>query len=99
MLLETLAQALPQAQRLHWRAGVDIGQIRSDSRQVAPGDLFVAVPGVAVDGHRYAPAAIARGAAALVLEHEVEGGGDIPTLVVPNSREALALRRAAEGRG
>jgi len=95
MLLDDLARALPSAQRLHWRASVDIAQIRADSRQVTPGDLFVAVPGVAVDGHRYAVAAVERGAAALVLEHEVEGCEGIATLLVPDSREALAWLHAA----
>ncbi|MEN6478739.1 MAG: UDP-N-acetylmuramoyl-L-alanyl-D-glutamate--2,6-diaminopimelate ligase [Anaerolineales bacterium] len=95
MLLDTLVLALPQARKLHWREGVDIVGIRADSREVAPGDLFVAVSGVAVDGHRYTAAAVAHGAVALVLEHEVEGCGDIPTLLVPNSREALAWLHAA----
>jgi len=94
MLLEDLARALPQARRLHWCDGVVIGQLRSDSRQVTPGDLFIAVPGVAVDGHRYAPAAVAQGAAALVLEREVEGCEGTPTLLVPDSREALAWLHA-----
>jgi UDP-N-acetylmuramoyl-L-alanyl-D-glutamate--2,6-diaminopimelate ligase len=95
MLLDDLARALPQAQRLHWREGVAIGQLRSDSRLVTPGDLFIAVPGVAVDGHRYAAAAVARGAAALVLERAVEGCEGVPTLLVPDSREALAWLHAA----
>ena len=67
-----------------------IGKLRSDSRQVTPGDLFVAVPGVAVDGHRYAAAALARGAAALVLEREVEGCEGCPRCSSPIRREALA---------
>ncbi len=95
MLLDDLASALPRAQRLHWRKGIGIEQIRDDSRQVQRGDLFVAVPGVYVDGHQYAGAAVARGAAALVLEHEVEGLVEVPTLLVPDSREALAWLHAA----
>ncbi|MBM7867516.1 UDP-N-acetylmuramoyl-tripeptide--D-alanyl-D-alanine ligase [Heliobacterium gestii] len=38
-----------------------------DSRQVAPGDVFFALPGEKVDGHDYVPAALAAGAAAAVV--------------------------------
>ena len=46
----------------------DITLITDDSRKVEPGALFVAYPGVSVDGHRFIPDAIARGAAAIVGE-------------------------------
>ncbi len=39
-----------------------------DSRRVGPGDLFVALPGERVDGHRFVAEALAAGAAALVRE-------------------------------
>ena len=38
-----------------------------DNRQVAPGTLFFCVPGFTRDGHDFAPDAVARGAAALVV--------------------------------
>ena len=44
------------------------GQLRSDSRSVMPGDAFFAYPGERSDGRAYASQALARGAAALVLE-------------------------------
>ncbi|HHX64582.1 MAG TPA: hypothetical protein GX702_06805, partial [Chloroflexi bacterium] len=43
-----IVQALPHAELHHWRP-LQVGQIVCDSRRVAPGDLFVAVPGVSVD--------------------------------------------------
>jgi UDP-N-acetylmuramoyl-L-alanyl-D-glutamate--2,6-diaminopimelate ligase len=92
--IDQLVAALPQATRHNWRP-LEIHAIASDSRQVAPGDLFVAVPGVAVDGHRFVGAALAAGAAACVVEHmlpELEG---VPTAVVPNAREALGWLYAA----
>ncbi len=95
MLLDELIWALPRCQKLHWRPGLAVRQLQSDSRQVAPGDLFIAVPGVSVDGHRFAAGAVQRGAVALVLEHEVAGCEGVPTLLVPNSREALAWLHAA----
>ena len=36
---------------------MEIGGISYDSRQVSPGDLFVAVTGYAADGHRFIPMA------------------------------------------
>ncbi len=92
--LDPLIEALPAATRLHWHP-LEIAKITTDSRQVAPGDLFVAVPGVNVDGHRYIPAALQAGAVACVVQHvtpELEG---LPTVVVPDSREALAHLMAA----
>ncbi len=46
--------------------------ITDDSRQVKPGALFVAYPGVSVDGHRFIGEAIARGAVAIVGEIEID---------------------------
>jgi UDP-N-acetylmuramoyl-L-alanyl-D-glutamate--2,6-diaminopimelate ligase len=46
-----------------------IAAIAFDSRKVAPGTLFAALPGTTVDGHAYIPAAIERGATAILCEH------------------------------
>jgi UDP-N-acetylmuramoyl-L-alanyl-D-glutamate--2,6-diaminopimelate ligase len=89
-----IVQALPHAELHHWRP-LQVGQIVCDSRRVAPGDLFVAVPGVSVDGHRYVPDALRAGAVACVVERmlpELEG---VPVAVVPDAREALAHLHAA----
>jgi UDP-N-acetylmuramoyl-L-alanyl-D-glutamate--2,6-diaminopimelate ligase len=52
----------------HWRALVDldIAGITADSRQVVPGDLFVALPGARMDGRRFIADAVARGAIAVL---------------------------------
>ena len=42
--------------------------LRTDSRQVRPGDAFIAWPGYAVDGRQYVAAALAAGAAACLVE-------------------------------
>ena len=46
------------------------GALRTDSRQVQPGDGFIAWPGLATDGRRFVPQALAAGAAACLVEAE-----------------------------
>ena len=44
--------------------------LRTDSRQVQPGDAFIAWPGYGTDGRRFVAAALAAGAAACLVEAE-----------------------------
>lgn len=60
-----------------------------DSRHVAQGDLFFCISGTAEDGHRYAEQAVQAGAAALVVERELEL--PVPQLIVKSARHALAV--------
>ena len=60
----------------------------SDSRQVQPGDVFVAVSGTQVDGHDYLDKALANGARFVVTQRPVEGVGSI---VVEDSAKSLGL--------
>lgn len=94
MKLTNLVAALPEA-RLQAEADVEVSGIAHDSRLVQPGDIFVAIRGLTTDGHRYIPEAIERGAVAVVVDREPEGSPGIPFVVVPNSRQALALLSAA----
>jgi UDP-N-acetylmuramoyl-L-alanyl-D-glutamate--2,6-diaminopimelate ligase len=64
-----------------------------DSRQVTPGALFAALRGADLDGHDYLAPAIERGASALLVEQPINA--DIPQIVAPNSRQALAGVAAA----
>src|SRR6185503_7768527 len=57
-----------------------------DSRKPEPGGLFVACAGEHVDGHDFAAAAVRAGAAAVLATRPV----DVPSVVVPDVREALA---------
>ncbi len=56
-----------------------------DSRDVQPGDLFVAMPGTTTDGHRFVAAAMASGAAAALVSQPVDG----PHVLVSDVSEAL----------
>ncbi len=55
-----------EARILHGEASTEISAITSDSRKVAPGSLFIAVKGFAVDGHDYIDAALKAGASAVI---------------------------------
>jgi len=75
---------------------IEITGIASDSRQVKPGHLFVALKGLEYDGHQFMPEALDRGARALVVEEVATlPQVDLPLIVVPNSRQALAHLAAA----
>lgn len=71
--------------------------ISYDSRTVAPGHLFVAVSGSHVDGHRYIPQAIARGAVGIVYQDRdaLVETDDAVFIQVSNSRVALSPIAAA----
>lgn len=66
-----------------------------DSRDVVAGDLFFALKGEAMDGHRFVEAAFAKGAAAAVVDRPVNG----PHVLVEDTSRALEfLARAARNR-
>ena len=73
---------------------VAVSGIALDSRHVKPGYIFVALAGESADGHRYIPAAVAQGAAA-VVGTEPMFDIDVPYLRVPDGRLALAQLSAA----
>ena len=67
----------------------DIREVQYDSRLVEGGDLFIAVPGAAADGHRFIPMAVEKGASCVLCERTPEG--DVPYVQVADSRRALAV--------
>ncbi|MCC7362568.1 MAG: UDP-N-acetylmuramoyl-L-alanyl-D-glutamate--2,6-diaminopimelate ligase [Anaerolineales bacterium] len=93
MRLSHLLASLPTASVPAGRNDPDITDLTADSRTVAAGSLFVAIPGEYHDGRRYIGAARERGAAAVVAE----AGDDLPpdVITVPDGREALAWLAAA----
>ncbi len=73
-------------------AGSVTGKVTVDSRSVAPGDLFVAVPGERVDGSDFLPAAAAAGAVAALTTRLDDA---LPCVVVDEPVEALGRLAAA----
>ncbi|TAH51675.1 MAG: UDP-N-acetylmuramoyl-L-alanyl-D-glutamate--2,6-diaminopimelate ligase [Chloroflexota bacterium] len=74
---------------------LDITRVTDKSRDVIPGALFVAYPGVNVDGAQFIPDAIQRGAVAIVTQTPITQSPNLPIFVVENSRAALAHLSAA----
>ncbi len=69
--------------------------VEMDSRDVRPGDVFVALKGEAMDGHKFIAAAFTKGAVAAITDRPV----DFPHVLVKDTTEALhALAHAARER-
>lgn len=92
MTLEEVLRDIPHS---YARGATDILSVTDvvyDSRRVSSGSLFVCVPGAAHDGHTFAPDAMQKGAAALLVERELDLM--IPQIIVQDARDALALASA-----
>lgn len=74
------------------------GLTDTDSRLITPGDIFVAKPGEETDGHLFVPAAIAQGAALVIVDHELDGVAlgkiSAPQIVVADTVIALGALAA-----
>lgn len=73
----------------------EVHDIVFDSRKVTPGDLFVCIRGTQVDGHRFAPDVVQRGAAVLVVEEPLEAPEEVTVILVEDTRYAMAVMSAA----
>lgn len=72
-----------------------------DSREVSENTLFIAVPGENTDGHKFVPAAFAKGAPAALIQEDLSGdfavldlrsgNADVSALSVPEDRQ-IAIR-------
>jgi UDP-N-acetylmuramoyl-L-alanyl-D-glutamate--2,6-diaminopimelate ligase len=98
----TLRQLLRDIPTLQVRGSLDtaVHELRDDSRQVSPGDLFIALPGQQVDGHDFLAAAAARGAVGAVYQRPVPAVEQLALAVrvadVPRALASLAARRWGE---
>lgn len=74
----------------------EIRKIEFDSRKVGQDDLFVAVPGTQVDGHKFIDKAIDNGAVAVICEQKPgEISEEVSVIQVEDSRKALAIVASA----
>lgn len=90
MLLSQIASELSAP--LHG-GDAEITEICYDSRKVNAGALFCCNTGLHFDGHQFAPSAVQGGAAALLCERALPL--DIPQIIVPSARLAMAHAAAA----
>jgi UDP-N-acetylmuramoyl-L-alanyl-D-glutamate--2,6-diaminopimelate ligase len=71
-------------------ADVDVVDIAYRSERSGPGSLFCCLPGANADGHDFAPAAVANGAVALLVERELPALA-VPQIVCDDARAGMAL--------
>ena len=70
--------------------GIEITTLINDSRKVEEGSVFVCISGAVSDGHKYIPDVAAKGAAAVVVEREVEAPENVTVIRVTGTRYAPA---------
>lgn len=75
--------------------GIEISTLVNDSRKVEAGSAFVCISGAVVDGHRFVQDVAEKGAAAVIVEQEVEAPEHLTVIRVADTRYALALMSAA----
>ncbi|MGE5514916.1 MAG: UDP-N-acetylmuramoyl-L-alanyl-D-glutamate--2,6-diaminopimelate ligase [Bacteroidota bacterium] len=81
---------------LELAANPTITGVTCDSRKVAPGVLFAALPGAKADGRNFISQAISQGAAAILAPEGTEfDTGAVPLVCVPNPRRTFARAAAA----
>ncbi len=74
---------------------IEITELVYDSRKVTPGCLFVCIKGTAVDGHTFVQEVAAHGAAAILVQDDVEAPENVTVVKVKDSRYGLALLSCA----
>ncbi|WP_217913051.1 UDP-N-acetylmuramoyl-L-alanyl-D-glutamate--2,6-diaminopimelate ligase [Miltoncostaea marina] len=99
MTLEDLIREVPGARPAATPSGapapgaVAIASVVHRADAAGPGALFCAIPGIRADGHDFAADAVARGAAALLVERPLDL--PVPQVVVPDARLGAALAASA----
>ena len=87
-------------ERLNYRVlqgndDIEITELVNDSRKVCPGSVFVCISGAVVDGHDFIADVVEKGAAAVIVERDVEAPEHVTVIRVEDTRYALALASAA----
>ena len=89
-LLETLEYTCVQGSTEQEVTGVVY-----DSRKVTEGSLFICIRGAVVDGHKFIPDVVDKGAKVLVVEEPVSAPSDVTVIQVADTRYAMAFISAA----
>ena len=95
-----ILSVVPEAQILgaHFQ---EISSFSIDSRVVKKGDMFVAIPGIRVDGHDFLEDAIKRGATGILVAADKEkiakklASDNVSVIIVPDTRKALIALAAS----
>ncbi len=74
---------------------IEVTELAYDSRKVTPGCLFVCIKGTAVDGHTFVQEVAAHGAAAVLVQEDVQAPKNVTVIQVKDSRYGLALLSCA----
>lgn len=69
----------------------EIGGVKTDSRKVKKGDLFICIRGLHTDGHQYVEEAVTKGAAAILVCEDYGERPDVILLKTKDTRRAAAL--------
>ena len=75
---------------------IDIKKVESNSKNIIPNSLFVAIKGYDFDGHDYINEAIENGATAIIIDvsadfSKIKIKKDIKVIISENTRNALAI--------
>lgn len=74
---------------------IEITELVNDSRKVTEGSVFVCISGAVVDGHDFIQDVAGKGAAAVIVERDVEAPEGMTVIKAADTRYALALMSAA----
>lgn len=83
-----LAEIAPVLNARLQGADLAIAGVSTDSRQISAGDLFIALKGPNFDAHHFIAEVVAKGAIAVVVEHEI-ADCNVPQLIVADTKLAL----------
>ena len=67
----------------------EVSSVVYDSRKVEEGSLFICIRGAVVDGHKFIPDVVAKGAKTLIVEEAVEAPEDVTVIQVEDTRYAV----------
>lgn len=74
---------------------IPVTELVNDSRKVCEGSVFVCISGAVSDGHAYIADVAEKGAAAVIVEKDIEAPENLTVIKVPDTRYGLALMSAA----